>query len=174
MKKIFLMMVLVFASGLYFSTMAQSDASKAHKAKSMKVNKAEKTFIAQADKALAVMEETAHKLKINGTAVVAFVPGEKTEGWISKMKVIGFFTNKDSNTLGVAYTKAAEMADTFKDSGSGVRKPLTGEFGWQGGAIKKVEGGYLLATFSGASGEQDFAVSTEGLNYLYPYFSSKK
>ena len=174
MKKIFLLMALVIASGLYFSTMAQSDAAKAQKVKSMKDNKGEKIFIAQADKSLAVIEAAAHKLQIKGTAVVAFIPGEKTEMWISKMKVIGFFTNKDSNTLGVAYTKAAEMADTFKDSGSGVRKPLTGEFGWQGGAIRKVEGGYILATFSGASGEQDYAVATEGLNWLEKAYSKKK
>ena len=170
MKKIFLIMVLIITSGLYLTT----DAKGTAKSKSMKDNKGEKIFIAQADKALAVIEEAARKLKINGTAVVAFIPGEKTEGWISKMKVIGFFTNGDSNTLGVAYTKAAEMADTFKDSGSGIRKPLTGEFGWQGGAIKKVEGGYILATFSGASGEQDFAVASEGLNWLYQYYSKNK
>jgi len=174
MKKIFLLIALIISSGLFISTMAQTDAAKGHKAKSIKDNKGEKIFIAQADKALAVMEETAHKLKINGTAVVIYIPGEKTQGWISKMKVIGFFTNKDSNTLGVAYTKAAEMADTFKDSGSGVRKPLTGEFGWQGGAIKKVEGGYIVASFSGASGEQDYAVSTEGINLLYQSYSNKK
>lgn len=174
MKKIFLFMALVISSGLYFSTMAQSDAAKSQKVKSMKVTKGEKIFIAQADKTLAVIEEAARKLNIKGTAVVAFIPGEKTEMWISKMKVIGFFTNDNSNTLGVAYTKAAEMADTFKDSGSGVRKPLTGEYGWQGGAIRKVEGGYILASFSGASGEDDYAAATAGLNWLEKAYSKKK
>jgi len=173
MKKIFLIMALVLTSGLYLTTMAQTDAAGGHKTKPMKGNKGEKIFIEQADKSLAVIEEAARKLQIKGTAVVAFIPGEKTEAWISKMKVIGFFTNSDSNTLGVAYTKAAEMADTFKDSGSGIRKPLTGEYGWQGGAIRKVEGGYILATFSGASGEQDYAVSKEGLDWLFQYYSKK-
>lgn len=171
MKKIIFILALVITSGLFLTTMAQSKAPKAPMSKLMKSHKGEKIFLDQADKALAVIEEAAHKLKINGTAVVAYIPGDKTEAWISKMKVIGFFTNGDSNTLGVAYTKAAEMADTFKDSGSGVRKPLTGEFGWQGGTIRKVEGGYILATFSGASGEQDFAVSTEGLNWLAQAYS---
>jgi len=171
MKKIFLLMMLVIASGFFNSSMAQNKTNQ--KAKTGKVNKGEKIFIEQADKALAVIEEAALKLQIKGTAVVAFIPGEKAETWTSKMKVIGFFTNNDSNTLGVAYTKAAEMADTFKDSGSGVRKPLTGEYGWQGGAIRKVEGGYILAAFSGASGEQDYAVATAGLNFLAQAYSKK-
>ena len=151
--------------------MAQTDAAGDHKTKPMKGNKGEKIFIEQADKCLALIEQSAQKLSIKGVAVIAFIPGEVTESWSSKMKVIGFFTNSDSNTLGIAYTKAAEMADTFKDSGSGIRKPLTGEYGWQGGAIRKVEGGYILATFSGASGEQDYAVATEGLDFLYQSYS---
>ena len=164
-------MALIITSGLYLTTMAQTDVAIGHKIKLIKGNKGEKIFIKHADKSLAVIEEAARKLQIKGTAVVAFIPGEKTKTWISKMKVIGFFTNSDSNTLGIAYTKAAEMADTFKDSGSGIRKPLTGEYGWQGGTIRKVEGGYILAVFSGGSGEQDFAVASEGLNWLYQYYS---
>ena len=171
MKKIFLLLALVITSGLFLTTVGQSKAPKAPLSKLMKSHKGEKIFLDHADKSLAVIEEAARKLQIKGTAVVAFIPGEKTENWTSKMKVIGFFTNGDSNTLGVAYTKAAEMADTFKDSGSGIRKPLTGEYGWQGGAIRKVEGGYILATFSGASGEQDYAVATEGLNWLAQAYS---
>ena len=41
------------------------------------------------------------------------------------------------NLLAIAYSKAAEMADTLKASGSGVRPPIKGEFGWQGGVITK-------------------------------------
>lgn len=164
-------MALTIISGLYFTTMAQTDAGKAHKTKS---HKGELKFIKHADKVLAVMEQEAQKLSIKGTAVIAFIPGEKTETWISKMKVIGFFTNDNANTLGIAYTKAAEMADLLKDSGSGVRKPLTGEFGWQGGVIKKVKSGYILAVFSGGSGEQDVVVAREGLNMLYQYYSNKQ
>lgn len=164
-------MALVIISGLYLNSMAQGNDTRAHQTKPMKVNKGEEIFIAKADKSLAIIEEAALKLQIKGTAVVAFIPGEKTESWISKMKVIGFFTNKDSNTLGVAYTKAAEMAETFKDSGSGIRKPLIGEYGWQGGVIKKVNSGYILAVFSGGSGEQDVEVAKKGLEWLYTYYS---
>ena len=174
MKKIVLLIAIVIVSSIGINASAQSHRSRAAKANPAKENKGEKIFLQHADKALSVIEEEAKKISINGTAVVIFIPGEKTESWTSKMKVIGFFTNKDSNTLGVAYTKAAEMADTFKDSGSGVRKPLTGEFGWQGGAIKKVEGGYLLAAFSGASGEQDYAVASAGLNWLAQQYSPSK
>lgn len=181
MKKIVLLIAIVIVSAIGPTANAQSNRRNTtkgniakEKAAAAMENKGEKVFLANADKALSVIEEEAKKISINGTAIIAFIPGEKTESWTSKMKVIGFFTNKDSNTLAVAYTKAAEMADTFKDSGSGVRKPLTGEFGWQGGAIKKVEGGYLLAAFSGASGEQDYAVASAGLNWLAQQFAQRK
>jgi hypothetical protein len=65
--------------------------------------------------------------------------------------------------LAVAYSKAAEMADTLKNSGSHIRAPLTGEFGWNGGAIARGKHGYLVAAFSGGKGDQDFSVSTAGL-----------
>jgi len=58
------------------------------------------------------------------------------------------------------------MADTLEDSGSGVRAPMTGEFGWQGGLIKKGKKGYLIAAFSGDSAENDVKVSRAGLEVL--------
>lgn len=173
MKNIVLLIAIVMASSISLTASVQSgrrNASKAtppkEKSALAKENKGEKVFLQHADRALAIIEEEAQKISIKGTAVVAYIPGDKTESWTSKMKVIGFFTNDNSNTLGVAYTKLAEMADTFKDSGSNSRKVLTGETGWQGGAVRKIEGGYLLAAFSGASGEQDYAVATAGLNWL--------
>lgn len=181
MKKILLLTALIIVSAIGLTATAQSERSRTKKAASAKEkaapakeNKGEKIFLQHADKALAIIEEEAKKIDIKGTAVIAFFPGEKAEMWTSKMKVVGFFTNDNSNTLGVAYSKMAEMADTFKDSGSNSRKVLTGEYGWQGGAIKKVESGYIMAAFSGASGEQDYAVATAGLNYLAEAYSKKK
>lgn len=181
MKKIVVLIAIVIISAIGISATAQSNrrnASKAtpakEKAAPVKENKGEKIFLQHADKALAIIEEEAKKINIKGTAVIAFFPGEKAEMWTSKMKVIGFFTNDNSNTLGVAYTKMAEMADTFKDSGSNSRKVLTGEYGWQGGAIKKVEGGYIMAAFSGAKGEEDYAVATAGLNWLAQQYPKAK
>lgn len=171
MKKIFLIMALIITSGLYLTTIAQTDVKEIRIPKS---EKGELKFIKHSDKCLALMDQAAQKLAIKGTAVIAFIPGEKTQTWISKMKVVGFFTNNDANTLGIAYTKAAEMADLLKDSGSGIRKPLTGEFGWQGGVIKKVKTGYILAVFSGGSGEQDVQVAKEGLNLLFQFYSKSK
>jgi hypothetical protein len=52
--------------------------------------------------------------------------------------------------LGIAYAKAAEMVDTLHDSGNAGRPPMTGEFGWSGGAILRSKDGYVLAAFSGA------------------------
>jgi len=38
--------------------------------------------------------------------------------------------------------QAAEMADTLKDSGSHVRPPKTGEYGWQGGVVTRGKTGF--------------------------------
>ena len=52
---------------------------------------------------------------------------------VGRMKDTPTEKDKGANLLGIAYAKAAEMADTLKDSGSHVRPPMTGEFGWEGG-----------------------------------------
>jgi len=126
----------------------------------------EKILVEHADECLTAMEQAALKMEVKGVAVLAFIPGDTSLSWISKMKVVGVMTNESANYLAVAYSKAAEMAETFKDSGSGVREPKLGEFGWMGGIIKKVEEGYILGAFSGATGEQDVEIATVGLKQL--------
>lgn len=126
----------------------------------------EDTFYQHADKCLSLMEQLAQKIQVNGVGIIAYIPGDTATTWISKMKVVGAMGNESSNYLAVAYSKAAEMAETFQNSGSGIRDPKLGEFGWMGGLIQKVEGGYILAAFSGATGEQDVEVATAGLKYL--------
>jgi hypothetical protein len=129
-------------------------------------------FDKTADEALSAMRTRATELKIGGVALVAFMPGESLQSWTSKMVVVGRYkdlpsaTDKGSNLLGIAYAKAAEMADTLKDSGSQARPPMTGEFGWQGGAIVHVESGYFIAAFSGGKSEDDLQVSRAGLEIL--------
>jgi uncharacterized protein GlcG (DUF336 family) len=130
----------------------------------------ERVFTKHADDCLRIMEQAALKMQVKGVAVVAFIPGDTSETWISKMKVAGSLSNEKANYLAVAYSKAAEMAETFQNSGSGVREPKLGEFGWQGGAVKKVKAGYLLATFSGATGEQDLEIANKGLDCLQNYY----
>ena len=78
----------------------------------------------------------------------------------------GDVRHKGSNLLGVAYSKAAEMASTLKDSGSGVRPPFTGELGWQGGVVAKGKAGILIASFSGGRSEDDVKISKAGLGVL--------
>jgi len=128
--------------------------------------KEEQKFIKYADEALQVMKLKALEMKINGAALVYYIPGDETKSWISKMVVVGAMSNDGWNFLAIANSKAAEMAETYKNSGSKERKVKMGEFGYIGGAIKKIGSGYILATFSGASGEQDFVVSTTGLDWL--------
>jgi uncharacterized protein GlcG (DUF336 family) len=86
------------------------------------------------------------------------------------MKMVGTLQNGSANFLAVAYSKAAEMADTYKNSGSGEREPMHGEFGYQGGLIKKVRTGYLLTVFSGATGEQDTEIARKGMEAISWYF----
>ncbi len=131
-----------------------------------------KIFDEVADSALMVMTKRAEELKIHGAAVVAYIEGTATKSWFSKMVVVGTMTNvpteKDhgANLLAIAYSKAAEMAETLKDSGNAGRPPMTGETGWQGGLIKKGKTGYLIAAFSGGPSESDVKVSQAGLAVL--------
>jgi len=81
---------------------------------------------------------------------------KKTESW----------GEPDINLLAIAYSKAAEMADTLKASGSGVRPPLKGEYGWQGGIIRRGQTGYWLAAFSGGSSADDVKAAQAGLDVL--------
>ena len=122
--------------------------------------------------ALQAMQEQAESIKAHGAALVAWVPGEATTGWESRMRVVGSFHSNaadpanDANLLAIAYTKASEMADTLKDSGSGVRPKLKGENGYKGGVIRPVAGGYVIAAFSGAKSEDDVVISGKGAEVL--------
>ena len=122
------------------------------------------------DRTLLATENRAHELGILGVAVVAYFDGDSVRSWVSKMIIVGSGiedqpaqNQKMYNLLAIAYSKASEMADTLKNSGSHVRPPLTGEFGWNGGAIARGKHGYLVAAFSGRKGDQDFSVSTAGI-----------
>ncbi len=124
-------------------------------------------FDQAASVALQTMKDRAGELNTTGAAMVAYVPGDATASWESRMLVVGsFITKTDANVLAIVYTKAAEMADTLKDSGSGVRPTKKGENGWKGGVIRKVPGGYVLAAFSGGKTEDDIVISQSGLAVL--------
>ncbi len=131
-----------------------------------------RAFDEVADAALASMAKRAQALKIHGAAVVAYIQGETTKSWSSKMVVVGSMKDAPAerslgnNLLAIAYAKAAEMAETLKDSGHAGRPPMTGENGWQGGLIKKGKAGYLIAAFSGGPSELDLKVSQAGLEVL--------
>lgn len=122
--------------------------------------------------ALKAMRARAAELHISGVAVVAYSGGDSVDSWSSKMVVVGSMTHapsatdKGSNLLGIAYAKAAEMAATLKDSGSGTRPPLTGEFGWKGGVVARGKTGLIIAAFSGGHDEDDLSVSKAGLEVL--------
>jgi hypothetical protein len=131
-----------------------------------------KSFTSTADAALAAMKAQAQKMGLGGVAVVAYFEGETIQSWSSKMIVVGRYkddpttTDKGSNLLGIVYAKAAEMADTHQDSGSGIRPPMTGEYGWKGGVIARGKAGYWIAAFSGGKSDDDVKISREGLANL--------
>ena len=126
----------------------------------------EQLFLKEADAALSEMEKKANETGIVGVAVLAYVPGERTAGWISKMKVVNAVGNDEANFLAIAYSKASEMVLTHCDSGSESRPMLRGEFAYKGGVIREVRSGYILATFSGAHWTLDLQVSETGIKYL--------
>jgi hypothetical protein len=131
-----------------------------------------KIFDELADAALMAMTKRAEELKIHGAALVAYIEGDTTKSWSSKMVVVGSMKDAPTeksrgvNLLAIAYSKAAEMAETLRDSGNAGRPPMTGETGWQGGLIKKGRTGYLIAAFSGGPSESDVKVSQSGLAVL--------
>ncbi len=133
-----------------------------------------KRFDSLADRALAVMRARAAQLNITGVAVISYAPGDTVQGWLSKMAVVGRMkdaptaTSKGNNLIGIAYAKSAEMADTLRDSGTAARPPMTGEFGWQGGAIAQSQSGHFIVAFSGGKSEDDLQVSRAGLAVLAP------
>jgi hypothetical protein len=119
------------------------------------------------------MEVHARKIGVKGVIVVASMD-DSGLSWESHMKAVGAINVLDGspephqypgyNFIGIAYSKAAEMADTKLDSGSKVRPAYQGEFGYQGGVIKKVQSGYIVSVFSGATGEQDLEIANIGMS----------
>lgn len=164
MKKLNILLVFLILSG--FCLKSNAEVSSANKSSKEVRNKAEQLFLKNVDECLTLMSEAAKKESVSGVAILAFIPGEITESWISKMKVVGKLADDKSNLLAIAYAKSSEMAVTLKNSGDSSRKIINGELGYKGGAIVKVKSGYLVAAFSGASGQQDFDISKIGLEWL--------
>ena len=131
-----------------------------------------KNFDEVADLALRAMKQRAAELNIKAVAMVAASAGGRIQSWSSKMLVVGAMKKGPSqdepeiNLLAIVYSKAAEMADTLQASGSGVRSPLKGEFGWPGGVITPGKTGYLIAAFSGGSSADDVKAASAGLDIL--------
>ena len=126
-------------------------------------------FSTRAGTALRAMREKAEQLHVGGAAVIAFFEGAELRGWTSSMLAVDRYKDAPSadkagaNLLAIAYAKAAEMADTLKDSGHAGRPVMTGEFGWEGGVVRAWNGGYLIAAFSGGKSEDDREISKAGV-----------
>lgn len=130
------------------------------------LQKGENIFLKHVEECLNIIEEEANKIPMTGVAVAAYIPGDVTENWISQMRVVGKLADDKVNLLGIAYTKAAEMAVTHKDSGDSNRKNMRGEYGYEGGVIKAVRNGFLICAFSGGKSEDDVSAARKGLDWL--------
>jgi hypothetical protein len=172
-KALILLYVIATATCCSFSVSAQTNLSLENISSKIKTNnpmnkvKDEMSFVKYSNAALELMEKKAREISIIGVAIVGYIPGDKTSTWVTKMKVVDVLANAKSNYLAIAYSKAAEMASTLQNSGIDKSRPiLSGEFGYQGGLIRKIEGGYIIVVFSGGTSEQDLQVSEVGLNAL--------
>ena len=129
------------------------------------------TFNETADEALRAIWQRAEELNMKGVALVAASQGDRVQSWLSKMLVVGTMKKGPSqnepemNLIAIAYSKAAEMADTLQASG-GRTSPLKGEFGWRGGVIARGKAGYLFAAFSGGRSTDDVIAAQAGLDIL--------
>lgn len=168
MQKLFFIVMMVLSSGLFLTIQARTGLTKIQETDTngKDKHKGERIFLKYAEKCLDVMEQTAKDNAVKGVAIISFIPGDQTESWVSRMKVIGALSSPKANFLGIASAKASEMAMTLVDSGSKTRSPLNGELGYKGGAIRKVNGGYIVSAFSGGPSEIDFKISTAGLNMI--------
>lgn len=170
MKKLLLAVVILFAANWAAIAIGAQTVAPVKSAKPASAKK----FDALATRALEAMKKRASELNVGGVAVVSYAPGESIQGWYSRMAVVGRMkdeptaTAKGNNLLGIAYAKAAEMADTLQNSGSATRPPMTGEFGWQGGVVARGRSGYVIVAFSGGKSEDDVQVSRAGLAILQP------
>lgn len=164
-------MKLLLVSALLLGSVAGWGAASAQEP-AVEVAVPESGFGKLADDGLAAMRASAEGRKVGGVAVVAYFQGPAAQAWSSKMIVVGRMkdepkgTDKGSNLLAIVYAKAAEMVDTLRNSGSKVRPPMTGEFGWEGGVIVQVKGGYLIAAFSGGPSADDVAIARAGLERM--------
>ena len=131
------------------------------------------TFHTASEKMITEMETHARTLGVKGVILVARMD-ESGSSWLSRMKAVHTIKVVPENPsqheypgynfIGIAYSKAAEMADTKLNSGSKSRAAYQGEFGYPGGVIRKIPSGFLLTVFSGATGEQDVEIARAGMN----------
>ncbi|WP_366183440.1 hypothetical protein [Flavobacterium ovatum] len=85
-----------------------------------------------ADRALIAIEVKANDINAKGVAIVCFISGNSVQSWISKIKVIGTLSDEKANLLAITSAKAAEIAETLKNSDDKNRKLKVGELGWIG------------------------------------------
>lgn len=118
---------------------------------------------------LASMEEYAAKINASGVAVFAYADNMHMDTWKSEMRIINsyktvFADGTGYNYIALAYSKVAESIETGISSGNIIESLVTGEFGYKGSAIAKINNNVFITAFSGSDGETDFKIAKYGLS----------
>lgn len=111
------------------------------------------------------MYKKAKEMNIRGVAVACFLDKDSTYDWIGEMKVVDTPCNQKEgwNLVAIAWSKAGEVINTFKDSGDPNHKKIMGELGFVGGAFEEYKGYKMAFAFSGALSEEDLEVAKHGI-----------
>ena len=99
MKTLYTIVIFTLATTFTIKTNAQTMTEEQ--------KQSEKTFITHADEALALMKQGALTMNIKGVGLVAYIPGNETQSWISKMIVVKTTGSPRQNFIAVAHSKAA-------------------------------------------------------------------
>ncbi|MDP4164861.1 MAG: hypothetical protein Q8898_17340 [Bacillota bacterium] len=122
--------------------------------------------------ALNAMEAHANRIGIPGAAVFFYTDDENAKDLCSMMRIVGASKTiaedqSGYNFIALAYSKLAESIETGLDSGNITRPLIVGEYGYQGSAVARMNGGLVIASFSGkTTGDVDFEVSKSGIKSL--------
>ena len=128
-------------------------------------------FKKMAEIALDAMEEHANRIGASGVAVFLYSADKKGKDLYSVMRVIRAINTiaEDQtgyNFIALAYSKIAESIETGLDSGNLKRPMICGEFGYQGSAVEKFNGGLVITSFSGCTGDVDLEIARSGIRQL--------
>jgi hypothetical protein len=131
----------------------------------------EATLKHMGEAALDAMEAHANRIGAQGAAVFLYSENGAAADIYSLMRIVGAMNtiSEDGtgyNFIALAYSKIAESLETGKNSGNLSRPLITGEFGYQGSAVLRMEKAMVITSFSGSTGDIDLEIALSGIRSL--------